>query len=86
MSLLEGLFQSGEQEAAAVRRESTQRTVEYLDKLAAEASGDPRVQEDLALMFVGQGLRKVEIQFFGPAAIRHAREWLASTESRKAAS
>ena len=48
MSLLEELFRSGEREAASVRQASTQRTVEYLDRLAAEAGSDPQVQEDLA--------------------------------------
>ena len=36
-----------------------------------------RKWEDLALMFVGKGLRDIEIEFFAPVEIAEARQWLA---------
>jgi hypothetical protein len=34
--------------------------------------------EDRALLFTGKGLRRIEIEFFTPAEIDRARQWLTS--------
>jgi len=41
--------------------------------------------EDLALMFAGKGLRKIQIEFFPPAEISRARQWLASSDGKATA-
>lgn len=35
--------------------------------------------EDLVLMFVGKGLRRIEIEYFLPTEIERARAWLKTT-------
>jgi hypothetical protein len=37
--------------------------------------------EDQALMFAGKGLRKIEIEFFRPAEMGRARQWLTAAGS-----
>jgi hypothetical protein len=37
--------------------------------------------EDQALMFAGKGLRKIEIEFFTPAEMGRARQWLTAAGS-----
>jgi hypothetical protein len=36
--------------------------------------------EELALMFAGAGVRRVEIQFFAPRLIEQARQWLSEQQ------
>jgi hypothetical protein len=38
--------------------------------------------EDLALMFAGKGLRRIEIEFFPPEQIARARQWLTSSDGK----
>ena len=46
-------------------------------RISRMAIVSPRQWEDLALLFVGQGLRKFEIEYFPPSQIAQARQWLA---------
>jgi len=39
--------------------------------------------EDLVLMFVGKGLRRVEIEYFQPADVAGARQWLIAAAARE---
>jgi hypothetical protein len=34
--------------------------------------------EDVALLFTGKGIRKVEIEYFAPMEVSRARSWLSS--------
>jgi tetratricopeptide (TPR) repeat protein len=55
MSLLEDLFNSGEESLARLRERSGKQTVEYLDRLANEAGNEKRVQVDLAHAYLVLG-------------------------------
>jgi hypothetical protein len=48
---------------------------EQIDRMAIVAD---KKWEDLALMFSGKGLRRIEIEFFAPAEVSQARRWLVS--------
>src|SRR3954463_4526561 len=62
------------------------------DDLPAQATLDKRIErlaivgeqqwEDLVLMFVGKGLRRMEIEYFLPANLDEARRWLTSGTRR----
>ncbi len=55
--------------------------------LSGQAEMDPHIEkmaivgdkkwEDLVLLFVGKGIRRVEIEYFAPADLARARAWLA---------
>ncbi len=47
----------------------------HIEKMAIV--GDKK-WEDLVTLFVGKGIRQVAIEFFAPADLARAREWLAS--------
>ena len=67
------------QEAAHEQQDSLAIGAHQIDRIAIVAD---RVWEDLALMFAGQGLRRVDVQFFGPSSEKQARQWLAAREAR----
>jgi tetratricopeptide (TPR) repeat protein len=55
VSLISDLNALGFESAATVRTTFGQKTVAYLDKLAAEAKGDPNLQADLAAAYLRLG-------------------------------
>jgi hypothetical protein len=46
----------------------------YIDRMAIV--GDPK-WKDLALVFVGKGIRRIQIEYFSPTELADARAWLA---------
>jgi len=58
---------------------------EFDSKIGRMAIVADKKWEDLALMFAGKGLRKIEIEFFTPDEIARARRWLASSNGKASA-
>jgi hypothetical protein len=53
-----------------------------IDRLAVVAD---KKWKELVLMFVGKGLRRIEIEYFLPAAIEQARAWLKAAKAQSGA-